>query len=95
MMSLTTMSATSSLMHCDEARVRHHAPDQEVGDEAGETAAENAAVSTADGARRTRRLIATGVLSLLVTSMLLLNNKRVHERPARPVAAPVAAVSTN
>jgi hypothetical protein len=82
MMSLTTMTATSSLMHCDEARVRHHAPAEEV------------AVSTGS-ARRAWYLIAAGVLSLLVTSLLLLHGKRIHDRPERPIAPPVAAAGAN
>jgi hypothetical protein len=86
MMSLTTMTATSSLMHCDEARVRHHVPDEEV--------AEEAAVSTS-GTRRGWRLIAAGVMSLLITSLLLLHGKRIHDRPERPIAAPIAASGAN
>jgi hypothetical protein len=82
MTSLTTMTATSGLMHCDEARVRHHAPAEEV------------AVSTG-AARRGWRLVATGVLSLLVTSLLLLHGKRIHDRPERPIAAPIAAVGAD
>ena len=96
MMSLTTLTATSALMHCDRPQDEHlraHGDAEGADGTNGADGADGAAGpgASAGGARRTRLILAT-VLTVVATSMLMIGAQRAYvASAAQPATVAISA----